>query len=637
MDLFSLVLKGYRRFRSGTMLRTNGAVVALVGPNEAGKTSILEALASLNAEQPLAQSDVARGTDGKETEIVAKFLLTDQEAADAGLAAPRWMRVHKAQGGGFRFGFDPPAPTRDPTPRSAAVAAARALIGDATWIEVCEGEDSDLPDLLRAAVETLEGSGPDLTRKAIDELTRIRSHFASSDATILDRHPLLAELVNSWSIMLDAEDKPNPFQLAVRALRPRIPKFLLFDEAARRLASSYAMADLRSEVPIALRALLEVAELDLAEVLSALTRGARDELTTLEKRANRRLETAFREAWRQSGVSVALRLSIDLLEIQILDQDERYTRLAERSDGLRQFVALHAFVARSHEDAPVLLIDEAEQRLHYDAQADLVQMLSRQRLASKVIYTTHSAGCLPEDLGRGVRLVEPVQEDASASRVVNKFWGAPGGGFSPLLFGLGASTLAFFPTRRAVCVEGPADMLLLPTMLREVLDVRTLGYQFVPGLASTARTLAPIMPAEAANVAFLVDGDAAGASIRAALVEGGIPDGRVVRLVSADGHAVELEDFVEPRALIGAVNALMARYHPDAPPLRPRDLRRKHRTKRLRERYAEATGREIDKVELAYELLDAVDADPSLVLCDPARKEELATIGRCVAGALSAR
>nr|WP_245858288.1 AAA family ATPase [Sphingomonas guangdongensis] len=271
-----------------------------------------------------------------------------------------------------------------------------------------------------------------------------------------------------------------------------------------------------------------------------LSRGARDDLTTLERKANKCLEKAFKEAWRQSGVSVALRLSTDLLEVQIVDEEERYTRLAERSDGLRQFVALHAFVAQAHADAPILLIDEAEQRLHYDAQADLVQMLARQRLASKVIYTTHSAGCLPEDLGHGIRPVKPVPDAPSTSRVVNKFWGKSSEGFSPLLLGLGAMTMAFFPTRRAVCVEGAGDMLLLPSMLREALGSETLGFQFVPGLSQAARALAPIVPSMAANVAFLVDGDDGGGKIAEGLRDGGVPQERIFNLKSGNGQAIEL-------------------------------------------------------------------------------------------------
>ena len=119
--------------------------------------------------------------------------------------------------------------------------------------------------------------------------------------------------------------------------------------------------------------------------------------------------------------------------------------------------------------APILLIDEADIHLHYDAQADLIQMLSHQQQAAQVIYTTHSAGCLPKDLGTGVRLVEP-NKDQERSGVENWPW-QKDQGFGPLLLGMGASTLAFVPTRAALIGEGGSEIVLLPTLIREAVGL----------------------------------------------------------------------------------------------------------------------------------------------------------------------
>ena len=73
--------------------------------------------------------------------------------------------------------------------------------------------------------------------------------------------------------------------------------------------------------------------------------------------------------------------------------DDGLSTLEERSDGLRWFAALVAF-ANALEARPIITVDEIETHLHYDAQADLIDVLAAQEFASKVIYTTHSFECL---------------------------------------------------------------------------------------------------------------------------------------------------------------------------------------------------------------------------------------------------
>lgn len=629
MELFSASFEGYRRFREKSTVRTNGKLLALVGPNEAGKSSILEALHHFNNREPLPASDVAYGTDADDLQIVARFLLTEQEVAAARLPVPSWMNVHKYFDGSVRYSFVPETPDRDIDPRRLALRELELLLEDEEAVARLNLSEADFSERLRVLVADLANAETNLSDQQLNSVKSMNASFrANSEHNKISRN--ITEAAALWEKMVELEQAPSPRAHAINTLHKRVPKFLLFNQAARQLESSYSVDNLRSGIPIALAALFEAAKLDYGAVLSAIDSNNGAEISTLERRGNRALEVAFKEAWRQSGITVALRLTPALVEVHVVNEDERSTRLAERSDGLRQFVALHAFASQAHADQPILLIDEAEQRLHYDAQADLVQMLINQKVASKVIYTTHSAGCLPEDLGHGVRLVRPGPGEASASTIINKFWAKGGAGIEPLLFGLGATTLAFFPTRRAVCVEGPADMLLYPTMFREALERSALGFQFVPGLSTTARALAPIVPTGASNVTFLVDGDDGGQNIAKELLKGGIPAARVIILEGASRRAIEIEDFVDPTLLLDAVNALIERFHKGAAPLTRLDLPSKHRMDGLEKAFLTATGREIEKVELAYSILDFLDENPSRKILDERRRADLVVIAKRV-------
>lgn len=216
------------------------------------------------------------------------------------------------------------------------------------------------------------------------------------------------------------------------------------------------------------------------------------------------------------------------------------------------------------------MIDEAEEHLHYDAQADLTQMLARQEQAAQVIYTTHSAGCLPQDLGTGVRLVIPA-EGVDRSDVENWPW-AEGVGFSPLLLGMGASTLAFVPTRAALIGEGGAEVILLPTLLREVTEVPDVPFQVAPGSAEASKDAIARIDLEGNKVAYLVDGDGGGADNRAHLLSAGIDEGRIVTLVG-EGSGLSTEDLVAPDIYAAAVNEELRRSHGESTPsLDPSDL-----------------------------------------------------------------
>lgn len=624
MDLLSVTVTGYRRFRAKTSLQTNGKLVALLGPNEAGKSSLLQAIRHLGHGEALSDEEISRDVSPDDTRIVGRFFLEEDELAAARLSAPRIMIVTKSANGLRTFGFHPAAPERDVTERKELVVRLRQLGADEGMMASVQQSHPDLPGELGEIADEMEASGETMRPSLISRLGDALSELEESTSDL--EIAAVIDIVGKGRSVAALEAEPTPVDFAFEALKRRVPEFLLFDEEARDFASDYALSALRSAVPPALANLAAVAELDLPALFAAMDANQTARVTTIEGRANRKLAERFREAWRQSGLSVAIRIQGNLLEVQVVDDRSEHTALAERSDGLRQFVALQMFATRHRADRPILLIDEAEQRLHYDAQADLVQMLARQRLAPKVIYTTHSAGCLPEDLGNGVRTVVADHEDGS-SRIVNRFWADNGEGFVPLLIGLGASTMAFFPTRHAIMVEGPADMILYPTLFREALERTSLGFQFVPGLSRIAEE--QTIP-DGAGVLYLVDGDAGGAAIRSRLIEKGVEPGSIFVAADEGGSVMEIEDFISEDRLVQAANSLLARWHAAAAPIDTLPMC-DTRMQALEQSFQERAGTKLSKVDLAYALIDLLDEDPTIQLLDPDRIDPLRAIARSVA------
>ena len=169
---------------------------------------------------------------------------------------------------------------------------------------------------------------------------------------------------------------------------------------------------------------------DAIRVMEAGQAGDPGSKVVFLKEANDSLHHEFSRAWGQTPLTVKLDIDANMLKIMMSMQARDYIRIDQHSDGLRQFVALRAFVAAQGGDRDlVVLVDEAETHLHYDAQADLIGVFEEQEEVAQIIYTTHSAGCLPRDIGLGLRGIVPIYrstdngpEMTDHSEIVNGFW-----------------------------------------------------------------------------------------------------------------------------------------------------------------------------------------------------------------------
>ncbi len=571
MELIDIRIHGFRRFRDRTTMNVANKLVAVVGPNEAGKSSFLKALVRLNDKEPFEQSgptiEISRGLElnGNHYVVEAVYLL---ESADSlaiahieGFKSCKRLTVFKAKSGSRSYKIEP-RPMRSLTLRK-GIATKLSKFLPLVLAEVESEEivtEIDLVKEIPSVIESLMSEEESLPKKTIDSIKTLSETFLSSGlAAKIKRLDVFAKSLNT----LAEQESTTPHQEAINILAERVPLFRLFGDAERTLQSEYSLVSVKSEVPTALANLVELAGLDLAKLITSAEQNDRGEVATILRDVNRRLAKEFNEAYSQSKAAVQFDVNTDSLFVLVDEnplENNRLVQFAERSDGLRQYVALISFLRQDQDEREtILLIDEAETHLHYDAQADLVQMLAKQDLVKKVIYTTHSIGCLPEDLGMGVRLIE--RFDESKSKITNWFWLGDGDGFSPLLFGMGAQTLAFIPVRRAVITEGVSDMILLPSMFREVAKKTSLGFQVVPGLSEADDIGLISLERASKRTLFLTDSDGGGDAIRDKLLGKGFEEKRIFQLPKVDENPTMTEDFIHPDVYVSSVNELLERFY----------------------------------------------------------------------------
>lgn len=559
MKLISARIRGAGRLVD-TTIKLDPKLVAIVGPNEAGKTTLLNALAFVDESESLAPAQRSRASTAiiDSTPVVSlRYRVGDadvQELENLNLedAPSEFFVSRRADGEGPIFRITP-SPRKSEAPLKELAIDLEAALGQAIFLEPLpqepdeDGQAAALPDgaplldelrLLHVDLETYLATTVK-ERAPIDELRGRADGILAAIGAFADttRIQELLPTIGVWS------DREDPKEAANQALWDLTPDVVMFSEADRSLESTYTLDDnLFVNMSAALRNLARLADLNLKTLVQAVQTGQVSRRDTIKNRANLKLADYFKNAWQQSDLKVELNVEGNILRIGLVEDGVHASVFDERSAGLRMFVALTSFLAtRDTGRATILLIDEAETHLHIDAQADLVEMFSKQDKADKIIYTTHSPACLPADLGVGIRAVVPDADETS--HVENSFWRQRGGAFTSLMFAMGASAAAFTPARCAVIAEGASDMILLPSLIRAATALERLAYQVAPGLSEMPKDLYPQLDFEAAKVAFLVDGDSGGDDLAKALGRE-IPADRIVKLeLPGIENALDLDSY----------------------------------------------------------------------------------------------
>ena len=577
MKLLSVELHGFRRYKKKTKMQLDGKLIAIIGSNEAGKSSFLEALQRLNDNDKFITSggnqELTRGETYSEDHVVifATYLVEDDDRKAIShlddSAKTRYFNWQKRVGGNY-FWSSLPNPSRDFSRRQSVIIKLQSMSPKVEKFSKNETLSESIKDLSETIVtedvignlcKLLDVKDNKLNKNTLIEIDKLLEFFENDGIkTNLKQVP---QIVKELKYIRNIE-KEDTLSSICSILNQRKPKFVFFSEENRNLSSSYNLEQLETNIPKALNNLLKVAKLDLPKLMGFIKENDEGQKEELLETVNARLKEFFLNAWKQSKVWV--RLSANESKLNVLVKEEgafSYVNIAERSDGLRQFVALLTFLnLENYEEPPILLIDEAETHLHYDAQADLIQMLARQNITSQVIYTTHSMGCLPEDLGNGVRLIKQVNEN---SEIQNWFWDSDEAGFSPVLFGMGATNLAFFPIRFAVVVEGASDIIILPRLFREAIKKDFLGFQIVPGISEAAKNTISKLDKHGHRTVYLTDADAGGKELHSKLKSADIPKSKIFQLPDSKNLGLVLEDFLDIEVYVNGINEELRRSHGD--------------------------------------------------------------------------
>jgi predicted ATPase len=614
----SFRVRRYKNVLDSTEVSVEDDVTTLVGMNESGKSTMLDALYRLNpvyVDKFVELDDYPRWRRSRDsrnenlasvTPIEATFRL-DQDDHDA---------LREALGEGVC------------TPETVTFGR---RYDDSLWI----GVSVDVERFLQNAVNG-HPHADDLLA-AHDTVSSLRAALASQPAA-----PAPAATDDDSDLNEDREEDlsvPNTAALArITALlggsvvHGRLPKFFLFTDY-QRLEGRVDVSTLKvqtAEHPGAspeqtARALLKLANTDVNAMTDSNFEASTAELESVSNELSREMK----EYW---STNPDLRIKIATepvivntpygqtsvvghLNFRVEDRKHEFTNnFSRRSSGYRWFFSFLAAFSEfeNRGDDVVILLDEPGLTLHAKAQRDFLRFINeRVAPAGQVLYTTHSP-FMVDEIER-VRVVEDKGEDIGSVTTSEALEVGEDSAF-PLQAALGYDlSQNLFIGERNLLVEGPSDLVYLDLIGRRLRELGREGvderWRILPAGGSSNVPAFVALLGRKVSVSVLLDsGTEGGGKVAGAVQANKIDAGRVV-FVSAvlEQQHADIEDLFAVDDYVELYNETFGKS------LNPEDLPAHH--ERILKRLENAGEPRFDHWKPA-----------AVLLRDPARVEKLSDV-----------
>ena len=474
MILKKIQVTHFRSVEDSEEFEVDDQITCLVGKNEAGKTALLQAIATLNPH------DATPMVLQKERDYPRRLLTQYDELhpdEEAVVTKAVW-KLNEDEKAKVEAEFGEGTVTGD------NLTTERAYNRSGSWWTIPVSEAKAIQNLISAA----KLSAPEKSQLHSPRTTRdLRNAISSLGAKASVKHQQILNQIDSY---------PNQSVLGgIRAiLEPTFPKFMYFSNYDRmsgqvrleRLQGQEADGSLFEDYELrgdrlfyeflefAGTSVDEILEADTYELFSAKLQAASNNIT------DQILDYWSQNPYIEVNVAVDTGKSGDpppynegvVGRARIRNQLHRVdVPFSERSAGFIWFFSFLVKFAQVQDDKTpiILLLDEPGLTLHGKAQADLLRYFDDKLSAHQIIYTTHSPFMVPADKLTRSRIVEDIVDSTKPNRpipigtkvredVLNR---DPDTIF-PLQGALGYEiTQTLFVGKNTLIVEGPSDILFL--------------------------------------------------------------------------------------------------------------------------------------------------------------------------------
>ncbi|MCX2476062.1 AAA family ATPase [Pedobacter sp. MC2016-05] len=555
MKLTKVVVKKYKSIQQPQEVRIEPDITTIVGMNESGKTSFLQAIAKTNyfSNDTDFKFDVTQDyprnelVDFEDSQNDQNIITCTYEISDVLI-----KEINQDFGEGVFI--------------STIISDTDSYKGNGIISGVTGNQKKHLDFLaknhaLTAKTKTALAALPDL--KSVMDLTPEED---DKDFAIILAHVKKIVDKSTW-------ENPLSQHIYLKYIQPNFPKFWYFDDYYH-LGGKINLTDLRNglvdEKSKTANALLELARIKTEEIISSSD--YERFIALLEASSNKITNEIFKYWSTNKNLDIEFRIQetggVKYLDIRVKSQRHKITLpLDRRSKGFNWFFSFIIWFSKIQSDKNsdfILLLDEPGLNLHASAQADLLRFFEDLSKKYQIIYTTHSPFMVESNKLNRVRTV--LETDAGTV-ISDSIQEKDADTLFPLQAALGYDIAQnLFVSKNNLLVEGPADLLYLTVMSNLLESNGKKGLDsnitIVPvGGLDKVTTFISLLRGSKLNIVCLLDSftDQKGKQRVSDLVQQRIIKEKNIRFFdefSENGHTVaDIEDLFEKEEYLKFFNA----------------------------------------------------------------------------------
>lgn len=469
IKLQAVKINKYKSIQKPQKIEISPEITTIVGMNEAGKTSVLTAIAKTNyfdandtdfafdLVQDYPRNELVDFQDDEgDCDIVECFYLISEELFQE-IEEELGKGVFKSREFSHVFHYKKKTPN-------------------------ISGLNTDLPLFLKLKVKNYVLSAE--TKEAIVKCTNLQDiekiPSQAEDTGLAEFKSSIKDiLANSW----DWTDRLGGY-VAKSLVMPKLPKFWYYDEyypLPGNIDINRLRQGAKTESEKTSKALFDLAKIKPEDILNATEKDYEKFIAQLEASSNKITKELFKYWSTNKNLDIEFKIrditnsnngqKEKYLDIRVKSQRHKITLpLDRRSKGFNWFFSFIVWFSKIQADKSsdfVLLLDEPGLSLHASAQADLLKFFEDLSKRYQIIYTTHSPFMIQSDKLDRVRTCFETDDGTIISDSIQE---KDPKTLFPLQAALGYDIAQnLFVSKNNLLVEGPADLIYL-TLASSILE-----------------------------------------------------------------------------------------------------------------------------------------------------------------------